>query len=205
DDDDDGVDWEDNSAVVKRAKAASLAGGAVPDMPAFPDRLESVDEQEIAASCPICAQPFLDTVPYGKRAARVLYCGHLVCTGCVETFLKENEVTSASDRHPCVVCRRRVRWTDLPICRTVAYLYSQLKMTNDLAKPLSHLPRLRMVTRKRMLDNRASTNMMTRELAHKTRKLVTMADLAYEQHRENSDELADREFTERIENQAQAD
>ncbi|GMT16368.1 hypothetical protein PFISCL1PPCAC_7665, partial [Pristionchus fissidentatus] len=104
----------------------------------------------MSVACPICMEPFRNA-PDGLRVARVLSCSNLVCTRCVREFRKSKGIPSRRvsdvDRYPCVTCRRKVHWTKLPACKTVAYLYGQLELANaskaDITKDQSSESRKR--------------------------------------------------------------
>ncbi|GMT16365.1 hypothetical protein PFISCL1PPCAC_7662, partial [Pristionchus fissidentatus] len=169
-----------------------------------PQRLETQKEHESNASCPICGGTFHNSAD-GQRVARVLSCGHLVCTGCVAEFRKNQRDVGDSvtdylyDRAPCIVCRRKVRWRNLPECKAVGYLYGQLELTHAEQRPLSDLPKLRSDVRKRVYKNLDSLNSATLELTSKMRKMTRKADVVYDAALEETNQVVDRETMARIE------
>ncbi|KAF8362416.1 hypothetical protein PRIPAC_89339 [Pristionchus pacificus] len=206
-------DFGDDEPVERRRPATANDGAGERTPPRdVPARLEEPCEQEIHASCPICILPFKNDTE-GSRTARVLSCGHLICSGCVKQFLrnlKENRTMSyhhSYDKAPCVVCQRTVHWRGIPECKTVGYLYEQLELTNDERSTVDEaaIAKIRTDARKRthrLLDNISSS---CHEMATKIRKLVRKADRVYDDSLERASHATGRETWRRIESEAHAD
>ncbi|GMT20303.1 hypothetical protein PFISCL1PPCAC_11600, partial [Pristionchus fissidentatus] len=118
DDDDDDEHYSDEEEEEEDEEALEEREAAAPEAPVDAETLDTPSNQEMSASCPICMEPFRNTASSGVRVARVLPCGHLVCTQCAGELLR-NKMRTHLSRHPCVTCRQRVFWTGLPECKTV--------------------------------------------------------------------------------------
>ncbi|GMS87150.1 hypothetical protein PENTCL1PPCAC_9325, partial [Pristionchus entomophagus] len=197
---------EDDEEGVERNRAVAADVERTPPRE-IPARIDNQSEQEVNASCPICIMPFKNNAD-GARVARVLACGHLICTGCVKQqcrTLKENRSMAyhSYDRAPCVVCQRSVRWRNLPECKTVGYLYEQLELTNEQS-PSDDTTKIRTEARKKACRHLDSISSSCHELATKMRKLVRKADRIYDQSLESSSHLVGRETIMQIDSAEQA-
>ncbi|GMT16367.1 hypothetical protein PFISCL1PPCAC_7664, partial [Pristionchus fissidentatus] len=176
-------------------EAARQAAPEAPEVaaPATPERLDAPADQEISASCPICMEPF-SNAPELQRVARVLSCGHLVCTRCVRAFRRSKGINARrlndSDRRPCVTCRRRVHWAKLPACKTVAYLYGQLELANASK---TEILKAQPESRKRARRNSDSETSPT-QMAAKMKKLADKANAVFADGSAESNSGADRDL-----------
>ncbi|GMT20305.1 hypothetical protein PFISCL1PPCAC_11602, partial [Pristionchus fissidentatus] len=177
--------------------------------PAPAERLDTPSNQEMSASCPICMEPFRNT-SNGLRVARVLSCGHLVCTECAGEFLRDkmrHRLTADLSRHPCVTCRRRVYWTGLPECKTVGYLYGQLALTNAAAQPSAaqEVPKIRSETRKRVREDMDSVVSSTEEMSKKIRKLIKRTNEVHEIALDESSTATSQAMMDKVESKEQGE
>ncbi|GMR39658.1 hypothetical protein PMAYCL1PPCAC_09853 [Pristionchus mayeri] len=194
-------------AAERRLAGPAAAGERTPPRD-LPVRVEDPDQQEMNVTCPICVLPFKNGAD-GSRVARVLACGHLICTGCVNQFcrnIRENRVAYRSyERAPCIVCQRSVRWRNLPECKTVGYLYEQVELMNEERKPIDEASKIRTDARKKTYRHLDNVSSVCHEIATKMRKLVRKADGVYDQSLEVSSHSVGRDTMNRIECEEQAE
>ncbi|GMT16371.1 hypothetical protein PFISCL1PPCAC_7668, partial [Pristionchus fissidentatus] len=109
------------------------AAAATKRPPKVVEKPDAAVDQEISASCPICIEPFKNSSS-GKKVARVLSCGHLVCTNCVSEYRKQKRGSTFSVSNtvilPCVVCQVHVNWMDVPECKAVGLYHFIIHFQN---------------------------------------------------------------------------